>query len=108
MGLNAGRLRHRVRIERPTRTQDPATGDLTTVWAEVATVAAAIEPLSARDFIAAQQVQSKVQVRIVIRWRAGLTHDMRLVGTDGTVYTPQGFLADPQTGREYLTIPASC
>lgn len=107
MGMNAGRLRHRVTIQAPTRTQDPDTGAMTTTWAPVATVSAEITPLSVRDLFAAQAVKSQVQVRIVIRHRAGMRHDMRLVGQDGTVYIPQGFLADPVTGREWLTIPCS-
>lgn len=107
--LEAGRLRHQVRIERPIRTQDPITGNVDTAWVSVATVYAAIEPLSAKDFIAAQQMQSSVSARIVIRWRSGLTHDMRFVHTaTGAIYTPAGFLADPETGREYITVPCSC
>lgn len=107
MGMSAGKLRHRVRIETPSRVQDPETGAMTTTWTTLATVAAAIEPLSVNSFVAAQTLKSKVSVRIVIRYRAGMRHDMRLVGTDGTVYVPAGFLADPVTGKEYLTIPCS-
>lgn len=106
MGLSAARLRHRLRIERPAIAQAPDSGTLTSQWEAVATVHAAIEPLSVKDFIAAGAQKSAVSARIVIRWRAGLTHDMRLVATDGTIYTPAGFLADPESGREYLTIPA--
>ncbi|CAI09245.1 phage head closure protein [Aromatoleum aromaticum] len=107
MGLNAGRLRHRVTIQAPTRTQDPETGAMTTTWTALATVAAAIEPLSVKDYIAAQTLKSKVAVRIVIRYRADLKHDMRLIGPDGTLYIPQGFLPDPNSGKEWLTIPCS-
>lgn len=106
--LAAGRLRHRVRIEAPTRTQDPNTGALTTTWTTVDEVFAAIEPLSANDFIAAQTLKSKVSVRIVIRHRHGLNTTMRLIGQNGIIYTPAGFLHDMDTGREYLTVPCSC
>ena len=107
--LDAGRLKHRVTIEAPKRTQDPITGALTTTWAPEATdVFAANEPLSVRDFIAAQSVKSRVNVRLVIRYRPGMNTTLRLVGADGTIYTPAGFLYDMDTGREYLTIPASC
>ena len=106
MGLSAGRLRHRLSIERPASRQDAGTGAITPQWQYVATVNAAIEPLSVKDFIAAGAQQSAVSTRIVIRWRAGLTPDMRFIARDGTVYTPAGFLPDPETGREYITIPA--
>lgn len=107
MGMSAGRLRHRITIEQPVQAQDPVTGALATTWATVATVAASIEPLSVKDFIAAQAKQSQVSVRIVIRWRSGLSHAMRFVGTDGTIYKPAGFLVDPESGREYVTCPCT-
>lgn len=108
MKLNAGRLRHRVRIEKPIVTQDPETGELVEAVQVVGTVFAAIEPLSAREFIAAQSTQSQITARIVIRFRSGLTPDMRLVDVaTGTAYNPHGFLPDPTTGRDWLTIPCS-
>lgn len=108
--LNAGRLRHQITIEAPQHTQDPQTGEIVTTWVPFASnVAAAIEPVSVREFVAAQAVQSRIQVRIVIRYRSGLAANMRIVGSDGTIYNPQGFLPDPDSGREYLTIPcATC
>ncbi|WP_291986380.1 phage head closure protein [Candidatus Accumulibacter sp. ACC007] len=105
--LEAGRLKHRIVIEAPTRTQNPATGEVTTTWSPVATVFASIEPLSVKDFIAANTQKSKLSTRIVIRYRSGLNTSMRLVGPDGTIYTPAGFLADAGTGREYLTVPCA-
>lgn len=103
--LPAGNLRHRVRIEAPVRTQDETTGEMTTTWQLVEEVAASIEPLSARDFVAAQMQKSTITVRIVIRYRSGLNTAMRLVRTDGTIYKPHGFLHDMDSGREYLTVP---
>lgn len=107
--LAAGRLRHRLRIERPTLMQDPASGAGTTTWTTVADdVYAAIEPLSANSFIAAQTLKSKISVRIVIRYRSGLNTTMRLINTaDGTIYTPVAFMHDMDSGKDYLTIPAS-
>ena len=106
--LKAGRLRHHLRLESPTRTQHPTTGEVTTTWTTVVeSIACAIEPVSAKDFIAAQAVQSKVTVRLVIRHRAGLKPNMRFVAADGTVYQPHGFLPDTESGREYLTAPCT-
>lgn len=117
MSIEAGRLRHRVRIDRKQNLldtdddviQDPNTGEVSWEWAEVATVWAAIEPLSAREFIQSQAVQSEIVARIVIRYRTGLDASMRLVhvrnGSDFAFYDPAGFLADKETGLDYLTIP---
>ena len=106
--LNAGRLNQRVRIEKPVITQDPETGALTEAVQVVGTVFASVEPLSAREFIAAQQTQSQITARIVIRYRAGLTADMRLVHVaTGTVYNVHGVIPDPVTGKEWITLPCS-
>ena len=104
----AGLLRHRVTIQNFTSTQDPVTGEvLPSAWTDWATaVAAAIEPLSGREFIAAQQVSSELTTRITIRARAGVVPVMRIVhGT--TVYDIKGILPDKDSGLEYLTLMCS-
>lgn len=119
MNIEAGRLRHRVRIEqylldRDTDgevIQDPETGQTSGQWVEVATVWAAIEPLSAKEFIQSQAVQSHVVARIVIRFRDGLDAAMRLVHVRrdraDVIYNPAGFLTDKDSGLEYITVPVS-
>lgn len=103
--MNAGELRHRLFLQRPSTEQDAGTGQLATDWVHVAALWASVEPLSARDFIAAGGTQASIAARVVIRWRKGLATNMRLVSTDGAIYEPVAFLADPKTGREYVTIP---
>jgi len=120
MSIEAGRLRHRILIERWAQQRDstgdalqnPETGEVLYAWEPVATVYAAIEPLSAREFIAAQALQSRVTARIILRYRAGLDASMRLVhmksgGVRGTIFNPEGFLPDVDSGLEYLTAPVS-
>jgi SPP1 family predicted phage head-tail adaptor len=118
MTLEAGRLRHRVRIEQLENLLDSnleviqdETGQVAQEWAEVATVWAAIEPLSAREFTESQAKQSQIVARVVIRYRDGLNAAMRFVhvrtGRDDVIYNPHGFLADKESGLEYLTIPCS-
>jgi SPP1 family predicted phage head-tail adaptor len=107
--MRAGRLRHRIRIEQPVKTQNPTTGALDVVsWQTVPgcdKLAAAIEPLSTRDFISAQAQQSEVRARIVIRHRQGLTSAMRAVHNNVIYYFAGTPLADQDSGLEYLTIP---
>jgi SPP1 family predicted phage head-tail adaptor len=119
MTLAAGRLRHRILIERYELAvdsngeviQDPNSGETTGAWVEVATVWAEIKPLSVREFIAAQATQSKIEARVVLRYRPDLDGALRLVhmvnGTRGKIYNPAGFLPDPDSGIEYLTSPVS-
>ena len=109
MPLQAGRLRHRVRIEKPSSVRDPGTGEPIPGWELVADrVPAEIAPLSVRDFLSAAQNQSQITARIVIRYRVGIASNMRCIdlGT-GAIYNIQAPLADPETGREYLTMPCT-
>ena len=104
--MQAGKLNKRVSLQRPARVQDPQTGAMTDGWLEVRKQWASIEPLSANAFIAAQAVQSKVSVRIVLRYRDDIASAWRVVHK-GRVYNIEGVLPDDKSGLEYLTLPCS-
>lgn len=108
--MHAGKLRHRVQFQRQVQGQDPVSGAVVQVWqdwpAPGQKLWARIEPLSARDFIAAKAAQSEVTARIVVRYRAGIVATMRAMYRD-KVYSIHGVLPDPDSGREYLTLPVS-
>jgi SPP1 family predicted phage head-tail adaptor len=110
MALAAGKLRHRIEIQRPVHSQNPETGADSVTWSTVpgcASVPAAINPLSGREFMAAQAQQSEIVARIVIRAREGLNATMRALHR-GKVYQFAGPpLADVDSGLEYFTIPVS-
>lgn len=112
--MQAGRLRRRVLIEQPVDTQD-SFGEPITDWQDFAvSVPAAIEPLSGREFYAAQQEQSEVTTRIRIRWRKGVTELMRvshtsIVDPDASppetvtdIYDIEAVIPDQKTGRREL------
>lgn len=103
MTLDTGKLRHRVTLESPTEDQDAETGAVVMVWSAEATVWAAIEPISVRDFIAADERQSRVTARIVIRHRSDVDASWR-VTHGGKVYQIVGVLADQDSGREFITL----
>lgn len=117
--LYSGKLRHRVRIEQLVELRDtsgdviqnPDTGEVTTEWQLVQTVWAAIEPLSAREFIQSATTQAQIVARITIRYRKGLDAAMRLVhqrpDEPDKIYNIGGLLSDIDSGLEYLTIPCS-
>lgn len=104
--MRTGKLRHRVTIQKPVQTQDTTTGELVQGWDDVATVWASVEPLSVRDFMAAQAAQSQVSARIAIRHRGDLSPNMRITYR-GKVYKIEGLLTDDHSGKEWLTIPVS-
>lgn len=119
MSIEAGRLRHRVRLERydylldsnGNVVQDPTTGETPREWQEIATVWAAVEPVSGREFIMSQATQSQVTARLVIRHRDDVDASMRCVhvrsGRPDVIYNIKAVLADVESGLEYLTLPCS-
>lgn len=79
--MRAGSLRHRVAIQEPVETRDDH-GGITRTWNTIATVWASVEPLSGTELYEAQQVQSRVTVRVRMRPYAGLTTKHRLLWTN--------------------------
>ncbi len=76
--MRAGRLRHSITIQRLTAARDEF-GAPVESWQDVAPLRAGVEPLTGREFFAAQQVNSEVSVRIVVRFRSGILSEMRAV-----------------------------
>lgn len=109
MTLAAGRLRHRVDLLSPGGGQDPDTGELLgdefVMLAE--NVAAEVVPVSVREFVASQAVQSQVTTRVTIRYRDDVTarHRVRHRGKIYEIVGPP--LPDPDSGLEYLTLACS-
>lgn len=107
------KLRHRLTLQEKVTTQDPHSGAVVTAWQDLdVDMPAAIEPLSAREFLVAQQMASKVTARVTIRARESgrtvMSNDMRLIDNDtGRIYNIEGVLPDKDSGREYLTLPVS-
>lgn len=107
MTLAAGKLRHRIEIQRPQEVQDPQTGAVDLVWVKYADRWAEYVPSSVREFIAAAAVQSEVKGRFVVRYDAGITADMRVIyrGKQFAVLGPP--MEDPDSGLEYMTLAVS-
>lgn len=105
MGILAGRLRQRVTLRKPEAVKSPY-GEVTTAWVDVATCWADFVPLSVREFIGQSRVESQVSARVTIRYRDDVDATMRLVYA-GKTYDIAGVLADPDSGREYLTLPVA-
>lgn len=107
MGIDSGKLNKIITIQQPVKSQDPVSGDEVVVWENLFTdIYAAIEPLSVRDFVAAQAAQSEIVARVIIRYREGLTASMRILHKS-EIYSPAGWLPDMESGVCYLTAPVS-
>ena len=70
--MRAGRLRHRITLQQPTRTQN-SMGEPVVSWSDVATVWAAVEPIKGSERLAADQLQAELDTRIVIRWSSDVS-----------------------------------
>ena len=79
--IQAGQLTHRGIIQSATITRDTDGGIIRT-WATYKTRWFQILPLSGREFIAGQQVNSEMTHTLKCRYTSGVTNQMRLlVGT---------------------------
>lgn len=73
--MRAGDLRHRVTFQIRATGVDPRDGSQLTTWVDVlADVPAAISPLSGRELMAAQAMQSAVSHQIDLRYHALLAN----------------------------------
>lgn len=81
MLIDPGKMRHRITFQSFSNAVDdygdPQYGD-DSQWTDVATVWAAIDPVSGKEFYAAQQSQSEVTHKVRCRYRAGLATAMRI------------------------------
>ncbi len=103
----AGKRRHLMALQERVTERDPDSGSvIVTGWEDVAMLWASIEPLSAREFLAAAANQSAVTARIVTLFDERITSAARFV-YQGKVYNIEGVLPDKKSGREYLTCPVS-
>ena len=79
--IDPGKMRHRITFQQFSGTLDDF-GDPLQVdddnWVDVATTWAAIDPISGREFYAAEQSQSEVSHKIRCRYRTGLDTAMRI------------------------------
>lgn len=101
--MQAGKLRHRITLQRAETAQDPLTGEITKQWRTVDNVWGEVVPLSAREYLAARATQSEVSARMVIRYRADVDSTMRVIHR-GEIYTIDGVLADAGSNIKYVTL----
>lgn len=105
--ISAGRLKHRVLIQKRIETTT-GTGAVKITWEDfAANVAAEVKPLSVKELLAGNhQIKSQVVARITLRYRSDLTPDMRILFRN-QIYNIAGILPDADSGLEYITIPVS-
>ncbi|MBI6132322.1 phage head closure protein [Serratia marcescens] len=104
--MQAGKLRHRITLQKPEKVQNPDNGEMEDAWLDLTTIWAEVVPLSSREFVAAQAMQNAVTTRITIRYRQDIQPKYRILFR-GKIFNIEGILSDPKSGLEYLTLPCS-
>lgn len=81
----AQRLRHQVALQSQSTSLDAYGGNVG-AWSTVATVRAGIEPIGGTEAARNGQNAAEQMVRVVLRYRSGVTPQMRIV-RGSTIYT---------------------
>lgn len=76
--MEAGKLRHKVIIQKFTTAKDSYGEDIKT-WATYHTCFASISPLVGKEYYDSQQIIPEVDNKIVIRYKSGIAPTMRVV-----------------------------
>lgn len=101
--MQAGKLRHRVKIHKQVSIRSK-TGAVTKNWQHELTLWSSFEPLSVKDAINAQAEGSNITARCVLRYRDDIDSSMRVEHL-GKMYEINGEpLADTNSGKEYMTL----
>ena len=98
--MKAGDLTERVTVERFTSTEDEL-GQPIETWAPLFTCWAAVEPLTGREYLAAQAAVSEVTAKIRMRFRPWMTSQDRVIH-EGTVYQIQSVIDVRSENRELV------
>ena len=81
MAIAAGRMDRRITFQTFTESQN-GVGEAVKTWANLAsnpTVWAQVEPIDGSEPFAAQQVTAEARTRFTIRYRSGISVEMRIV-----------------------------
>ena len=97
--MKAGQLDQRVTVERQQGGFDELGQPLPDTWAPLFTCWAAVEPLTGREYIAAQAAVSEVTARIRMRYRPWMTSQDRVIH-NGAVYQIQSVIDVRSEHRE--------
>lgn len=76
--MEIGKLRHRVTLQESAAVRDSFGAEVET-WTDITTLWASVEPLSGREYFAAQQVNTEISTKITLRYRAGIKPEMQIL-----------------------------
>jgi SPP1 family predicted phage head-tail adaptor len=105
MARRAGKLRHRVSIERRSTSFDADLGQAAGTWAEWKSVFAEVKDLSGRELERARQIVAEATVSIDIRYLTGLLTTDRIKFDGRTLQI--GAVLDPENRKHDMLVVCS-
>jgi SPP1 family predicted phage head-tail adaptor len=99
--MKSGQLGQRISVERLQGGVDELGQPLPDTWAPLFTCWAAVEPLTGREYIAAQAAVSEVTAKIRMRFRPWMTAEDRVIH-DGTIYNIVSLIDVRSANRELV------
>lgn len=99
--MQSGKLNQRIELQSLTATADTF-GEPIKIWATYSTVWAAVNPLSGRELLYAQQVSSESNIRILIRYNTTITVKDRI--KYGTRYFDINAIIDKDMKNEQMEL----
>lgn len=103
--MKIGRMRYRIDIQEFSISKS-TNGFPVKEWSNVCTVWADIVPVSGKELLNSGQIISEVTDKIYIRYRTGITTDMRVRHED-TYYNITSVLGDKRSGMLTLMVKRS-
>lgn len=85
--MNPGQLKHRITFQIQDLTQD------NDVWNDLFTTWASINPIAGKEYFQAETIASELTHRIRLRYRKGITPDMRVI-YKGRIFYIQSVIND--------------
>ena len=76
--MDFSKLRHRVTFQKPSGKTTNSMGEDVPIYEDFATVWAAVEPLTGREYTEAQKIRADTTYRVTTRYIADVTPDMRI------------------------------
>jgi SPP1 family predicted phage head-tail adaptor len=100
--IRAGRLRHKILLQRKAMTTDDYGGPVET-WTDFSTPWASVEPLSGRELANAQAVNAETTTKITMRYLAGVTAADRII-FEGRFYNIQSVIDEEMRHRQLVIL----
>lgn len=100
--MDIGRMNRRITLQYQNGWDMDDEGNAVPKWDDFATVWANIRPLRGREYFEAAAVNAETTVKMLIRYRPGITPDMQVV-YNGKIYNIQAVI-DVYEGRQRLEL----